>query len=331
MKNKGFTLIELLAVIVILAIISLIAVPILLNVVEKSRKGAAIESVNGIISSAEKYYAQKLLNNNSYENTIDLTSDILKYKGNKPEMGTLLIDVKGKIHVIAMYGKYCIEKKYDDESPKIVNKEECTINGEYKEYTDGEQVYFNPTTGKKCTAGDVVSTTGTNTGCMRFYTFNDSKNSSKVNMILDHNTTTYIAWNSSNDNTDNSEIMSKLNDDTSNWISGLNVRLISAEEIAAISGNTTFNIATTNTQPAFYFRDYGWLYNNLVWCSQYGCENSADGVYGYWTTSPVAYTNDGVWYVHRDGSLQRARPAIYGEADSFGIRPVITVDKSLLD
>ena len=46
-KNKGFTLIELLAIIVILAIIAVITVPILLNVIENSRKGASIDSAYG--------------------------------------------------------------------------------------------------------------------------------------------------------------------------------------------------------------------------------------------------------------------------------------------
>ena len=40
-KEKGFTLIELLAVIVILAILMVVAVPKILNVIENSRKSAA--------------------------------------------------------------------------------------------------------------------------------------------------------------------------------------------------------------------------------------------------------------------------------------------------
>ena len=47
--KKGFTLIELLAVIVILAIIALIATPLILNTIEDSRKGAFKNSAYGII------------------------------------------------------------------------------------------------------------------------------------------------------------------------------------------------------------------------------------------------------------------------------------------
>ena len=57
-NKKGFTLIELLAVIVVLAIIALIATPIVMNTIEKSKKGAAIESANNLIKSAEYYILQ---------------------------------------------------------------------------------------------------------------------------------------------------------------------------------------------------------------------------------------------------------------------------------
>ena len=52
-SENGFTLIELLAVIVILAVIALIATPIIINVIENSRRGAFKESVNNAISAAE--------------------------------------------------------------------------------------------------------------------------------------------------------------------------------------------------------------------------------------------------------------------------------------
>ena len=61
MKNKrnGFTLIELLAIIVILAIIAVITVPIILNIIENSRKGAAMDSAYGYKDALSKYYLTK--------------------------------------------------------------------------------------------------------------------------------------------------------------------------------------------------------------------------------------------------------------------------------
>lgn len=57
MKNKGFTLIELLAVIVILAIIALIATPVILGIIEDSQKSARENSAKYIISTLQTSYA----------------------------------------------------------------------------------------------------------------------------------------------------------------------------------------------------------------------------------------------------------------------------------
>ena len=59
--KKGFTLIELLAVILILGIIALIAIPAINNVLDDSRKGAETTTINHIIKAYEDYYQLKLL------------------------------------------------------------------------------------------------------------------------------------------------------------------------------------------------------------------------------------------------------------------------------
>lgn len=58
MNKKGFTLIELLAIIVILAIIAVITVPIILNIIDNARKGAAKNSVTGYGKAVELAYTQ---------------------------------------------------------------------------------------------------------------------------------------------------------------------------------------------------------------------------------------------------------------------------------
>jgi len=55
-RNKGFTLIELLAVIVILAIIALIATPMILGVIDTAKKGSAKSSALGYIEAVEKSF-----------------------------------------------------------------------------------------------------------------------------------------------------------------------------------------------------------------------------------------------------------------------------------
>ena len=61
MNKKGFTLIELLAVIVVLAIIALIATPIVMNTIADAQEGANERSVEGYMKAWEaKYYAEWL-------------------------------------------------------------------------------------------------------------------------------------------------------------------------------------------------------------------------------------------------------------------------------
>ena len=62
-NKKGFTLIELLAIIVILAIIAVITVPIILNVIEKSKKGAMINSAYGYVNAVNKFYVSSAMEN----------------------------------------------------------------------------------------------------------------------------------------------------------------------------------------------------------------------------------------------------------------------------
>jgi type IV pilus assembly protein PilA len=61
MKNKkGFTLIELLAIIVIIAIIAVVTTPIILNVIENSRRGASTDSAYGFKDAVQKYYLSNI-------------------------------------------------------------------------------------------------------------------------------------------------------------------------------------------------------------------------------------------------------------------------------
>lgn len=62
-NKKGFTLVELLAVIVVLAIIMIIAVPNVLDAMENARKSAFVTYGQRIIETAQTKYSTKLLFN----------------------------------------------------------------------------------------------------------------------------------------------------------------------------------------------------------------------------------------------------------------------------
>ncbi len=105
MKKKGFTLIELLAVIVVLAIIALIATPIVMNTIKRSQKGAAERSADNYIEAVETAVATSRLDSDGVQDgtyTIDgegnLTGEglpdgklTIEMNGNKPSSGTITI------------------------------------------------------------------------------------------------------------------------------------------------------------------------------------------------------------------------------------------------
>ena len=79
-EKRGFTLIELLAVIVILAIIALIATPIVLSLIEKARHGAAVDSAYGVRKEAQLLFQTTLMNSldNFHKMEIDFSETMEK-------------------------------------------------------------------------------------------------------------------------------------------------------------------------------------------------------------------------------------------------------------
>ncbi len=109
-NNKGFTLIELLAIIVILAIIAVITIPILLNVIENSRKGAATNSAYGYKDAINKYYLTKLSENPNWNEldgtyTVGDLRDKISINGHEPINGSITIRNK-IISGCLQYGDY---------------------------------------------------------------------------------------------------------------------------------------------------------------------------------------------------------------------------------
>ena len=65
-NNKGFTLIELLAVILILGIIALIAIPTVNSILKESRTGAWKSTASQMTKAAENYFQLKQIKNETY-------------------------------------------------------------------------------------------------------------------------------------------------------------------------------------------------------------------------------------------------------------------------
>ena len=124
MKRKGFTLIELLAVIVILAIIALIATPVVYKIINDAKISAFKNKIYAIDKASNTYYENLILEGNEEEftkgldGTYSLTLDLskqsdkekLEIKGKTISKGLVTITDEGKVSITALDDKLCGQK-----------------------------------------------------------------------------------------------------------------------------------------------------------------------------------------------------------------------------
>ena len=94
------------------------------------------------------------------------------------------------------------------------------------------------------------------------------------------------------------------------------VNFPSADQIATASGKT-FNNSSISGLPT-------WIYDYLYKTIHPG---SGSLLSGYWTTTSSADSSDKAWYVNYDGRL--SNDSVY-DGNFYGLRPVITISKSLI-
>jgi type IV pilus assembly protein PilA len=164
-KSKAFTLIELLAIIVILAIIAVITVPIILNIIENSRMGAATDSAYGYKDSINKYYLGRLSQESNYnmpDGTYTVNSEngylvgtetlAIEISGQKPSGGSLTIEKNSVKQGCLQFGDYAVTFT----NGKISNtvKGECT---ESNQTTTSAITFVNRQIEGQITTGDEVA------------------------------------------------------------------------------------------------------------------------------------------------------------------------------
>ena len=207
-----------------------------------------------------------------------------------------------------------------------------------KSFKNGTAVYYNPETENKCSKEEAKSTTGTKRGCMKWYVFNDKEGNATVNVILDHNTTAGVEYNSTGNNSEMKEVKKALENDTKDWKN--TARLITANEVAKITGHPTFD--ASNTGQSWFCLDtnkpdttnwcskaqgtseYAWLFDYTDGCTSYGCNKADSSNPGYLTSTPSKDDSTSAWRVDRLGDLVSLDVADPG----YGVRPVITISKS---
>ena len=364
-KSKGFTLIELLAVIVVLAVIALITVPLVLNLVNKAKEGAAESSATAYIKSVENGIMAKLIKepDTSFKGTFTVSQDKTKIvnesgveinvdvKGNLPAQGSVVTIGDNGIVTSATFNISNYEVECTTDKCKVKGKkeqeEEEKVTGPTSEDADTTKtkglikiVYLDPTDlTKTCDATNSASTTGTKTGCMKWYAYKDD--GTNYTMILDHNTTATIAWNknATTNQVPDDNFTQKLESDTAGWDNSLNPRIIKAIEIADITTYPNFDILTTTEW--FFFDSnnqektattqgsskYAWLFDYTSNCLSNGCNIEDSQTMGYWTDSYGIGDGEYIWVVHKNGYLGGVQ--IFNETE-IGIRPVITISKNII-
>ena len=366
MNKKGFTLMELMGVLIILALLMLLVFPKLINLIKSSNDTKDDVTRDLIYIATENYIKERKnkyisINDRKYCITLKELVDNTDLTENLK-----LGDEDNIVDTKSIQVTYQNKFLYD-----IVDTEDCIDR-----YANGEVVYFDVDTGAKCSNyTETQSKTGVKSGCMKFYAFNDDGGET-INLILDHNTTAIIAWNSSGINAagpgiTEKDVLYSLKADTASWVgtetpanytmnqTGKNsnayytidygdykARLITAQEIANITGNTTWN--ETSSTRTYYFDSkmttaneacmngniseckYGWLYDRTnPSCKTYGCLYDSDvETNGYWSASSDAGGTVIAWLVYYTGNLYVDGVDHWGV---YGVRPVIEILKSKLN
>ena len=389
-KKKGFTLIELIGIVIILGVIVIIGVPSIMKILQSNENkeyevfeknlflaaetyvSEHIEEIDELKVAGGTYYVpvsllfeEKLINSKAKYNPLTKSN----VEDNAAIRVTVLDDLSYK-YLLTTYDPV-------EEEPETPPSGGGTSTPTYTVYANGTVVYFNPVTGEFCS--DYTSTNsgnGVNSGCMKWYIFNDYKEAEKVNLLLDHNTTSIMLMSSAvgknvNDVTLD-HVVTTINTDTSSWQPSLNPRLLSMmdlrnilnEDATGIQSTISFGKSSCNSGNYEQKSLKAWLFDRTsyaykiayascrdadVVCTKCGASNVATGqgstscsitnhssrknyFQGY-LVGNYAYNDSGTVSL----SISRVidyrgilKSMVIGWEAYYGIRPVITIDKSLV-
>ena len=228
--KKGFTLIELLAVIVILAIIALIATPIILNIVEDSKKSAATESARLYVDGLQNRIASENMTREFNPTSCTITNGNISCDGQSldyavdgqaPTSGTISFN-NG---VISGYTLCMSDYKIIKSGNNITTTQDSNCNAiAYTAYTLGQLLQYDPVNNEGCSTGETCYN-------WRVITANDNESSENITLQMDHNITIYYqCWVTREDYNDNSNwgsdgqtnkgpisLLKELETETSDW------------------------------------------------------------------------------------------------------------------
>ena len=188
MKNQGFTLIELLAVIVILAIISLIATPIILNIIDDSKESSDLRSADSYLDATEMSLAHSKLNNkNIPDGTYNIKDGDICLNADCSDK--LEVDVNGEA---PKSGSITIANGNISASNMIINEKEITKNSKgevvYVKFLEDVCTYVNNGVAEKTMGAKYECIVDPERPAYTFYVLTTPKSGdTTINLIMDQN------------------------------------------------------------------------------------------------------------------------------------------------
>lgn len=327
--KKGFTLIELLAVILILGVIALIAVPRINNIVEEARIGAVKRNADVYKQAVENMVAIKALHNETLNDgvyTVAQLKDDVKLKNTKPDSGSITLHGGTVVSCNLFISGYTVICNGDDYT--VIKGTGSNFGGTISNNTSDQSylkiLYINPVNlADTCNSSNAVSTTLTNSGCMKFYIFKET--STTYTAILDHNTSLLIVADTIQQLRE--KLVSDLAAATTSWDSNITVRNINQSDF------DTLGLGNENN---YYKEEFEWLADHLYkWDETPDYKENNHYPVGYFTTVEKNSSNYSSNYYISDASsggyyLNYATYSTYGSS-AYGIRPVIEIPKAILE
>ena len=346
-NSRAFTLIELLAVIVILGIIAVIAVPIVKNITKDAKMKSFMNSARGIIRAGDLYYSRKdMMDEVNGDMIFEFPNNAseLELNGKLPETGKMIITEDGDIALAISNGKYCITKKIEDEDITITeDNKDCRVILPYSltalattstEVTEVPTCVIDATT---CAPGTPVAIKVNENDIYNFYVMNEIDD--EVTLIMDRNLGDNVEWLASTISTVQisdgpKTALNALATRTSNWtnipkrrytLSGLaedgTTHMYEDKIVKARARLITYNEAND------IFVQNGdilpnWMYINLKGT---GADTDSMGkiIAGYWTSTADSGNSYKAVFINPIGRIVK----LFVYVDTSGIRPVITLYK----
>ena len=124
-RKKGFTLIELIAIILVLAILVLIAIPFITKIVEEASKEAFRQTTKGTATAIEKQCDLQVINDEKITDTYAVegykitTGNSFKVKGRLPQYANANANNDCNVQIVAHNKKWCATKAYAEDKVTV--------------------------------------------------------------------------------------------------------------------------------------------------------------------------------------------------------------------